>query len=903
MRGLANVCKRKELFNYYRNGPDVICLQETHICEQEQSRVELEWGGKAFWSAGGSNSRGVAILFKPSLMVTINETKCSNDGRSIIVQFELQNKQYVLVNVYAPNADSPQFFQQISEMLAKCDGHKIITGDFNTVLDVTKDRVCAKRVVSKNNDNASEVIRNMIDEFVLEDVWRVRNPDTKTFTWSRSKPFFTASRIDYFLTEVGMASWIKKVKIAVGYKSDHRSVSIQIEPFEKNRGKGVWKINNTILTNIQYIHKINEVIESAKTWTQNLNRRDAWESIKMVIAAETQEFCIKLAAEKTYTKTCLESAITKLEDQLNETSTAVDHELLSKSKNDLENLIQESTIGTIFRSKVKWYNEGEKCSKYFLNLEKARANSKGMSILIDENNVEIYNPREIIAQQVQFYEQLYTSDPRVKFEWDRPDLVPKISLQQAEAMEGEITRKEIQEAIKQMARNKTPGADGLSIEWYIVFWDKIGEIVLDAINEGYRHESLHNTASEGLITLIPKKNKDTRYVRNMRPITLLNVDYKLIEKVLANRIKVVLPDIIHSNQKGFMSNRHVGINIRKIFEIVQYAEENDYEGVVISVDFEKAFDRCEIESVIGAAKLFGIPDSYLRWLKTVYNGSRSRITNKGFLSNFFPVTRSVKQGGPNSAFLFILIAELFAISIRNNKKIVGFAVNDILDVLNQFADDTDLFLQGDKNSIRAAMQTIESFHQISGMKVNYDKTTIYRIGSLRDSKAELYTEHKVNWENDTINVLGVDVAHSQVLERNYTQLIQKVSNITKCWSRRNLSLCGKITIVNSLIGSLFVYKMTVLPTMPETIINKLNKIIENFLWNGRKPKIKLTTLQANYEQGGLKLVNLALKDKSLKAKWVQLISQDPYLRELGFKKLDPPASREPLPMQYQCFRH
>ena len=127
----------------------------------------------------------------------------------------------------------------------------------------------------------------------------------------------------------------------------------------------------------------------------------------------------------------------------------------------------------------------------------------------------------------------------------------KLSEEQKQSLEGKITRQELILALKAMKPGKAPGMDGLPREIYIVLFNRVGNILLDAINQGFEIGKLHDSALRGLITLIPKKGKDCRLVRNMRPITLLNTDYKLIEKVLANRMRVVLDSLIENDQKVF----------------------------------------------------------------------------------------------------------------------------------------------------------------------------------------------------------------------------------------------------------------------------------------------------------------------------------------------------------------
>ena len=118
-----------------------------------------------------------------------------------------------------------------------------------------------------------------------------------------------------------------------------------------------------------------------------------------------------------------------------------------------------------------------------------------------------------------------------------------------------ITLDELLKALKQMKKGKSPGDDGLSVEFYCSFWDSIGPVFLEMVNSSYSSKSMPESTTRGVLKLIPKSGKDSRYLKNLRPITLLNVDYKLIEKVLALRMDRTLDTIINRDQNGFMANR------------------------------------------------------------------------------------------------------------------------------------------------------------------------------------------------------------------------------------------------------------------------------------------------------------------------------------------------------------
>ena len=233
-------------------------------------------------------------------------------------------------------------------------------------------------------------------------------------------------------------------------------------------------------------------------------------------------------------------------------------------------------------------------------------------------------------------------------------------------------------------------------------------------------------------------------------------------------------------------------------------------------------------------------------------------------------------------------AEILAIKLRKDDRIEGLPINDILYLLGQFADDMDAYLRGTAQSIDAFFDCIEWYHHISGFTVNYDKTTVYRIGSLRDSNAIFYTQRHLTWTNGPVNILGVWIARSdESIQMNYNPLLEKAKTILSSWSKRSLSLYGKVNIINTLIASLFVYRMLVLPVIGKDMIKRLEDMITKFLWSNGTSKISLKILKCSKESGGLNLVDFYKKDLALKVSWINIIKEDIYLANLAYRIIAP----------------
>ena len=201
----------------------------------------------------------------------------------------------------------------------------------------------------------------------------------------------------------------------------------------------------------------------------------------------------------------------------------------------------------------------------------------------------------------------------------------------------------------------------------------------------------------------------------------------------------------------------------------------------------------------------------------------------------------------------------------------------------------DLYCKNTENNVREIFRTIDCFCKNTGLKVNYDKTSLYRIGKPSDNKAiaEDYCTHNVKMIDDQINVLGVWVTkdESDIWSLNYEDIIKKMNATLDSWKARKLSIIGKVIVINSLVASLYNYKMYVLPIMPERFIKRIHDAMLAFIWNERRPKVKFNILCASKEQGGLNLVNIKNKDLALKASWIPYLNDDPTLAEMCYESL------------------
>lgn len=438
-----------------------------------------------------------------------------------------------------------------------------------------------------------------------------------------------------------------------------------------------------------------------------------------------------------------------------------------------------------------------------------------------------------------------------------------------------------------MPNGKTCGCDGLNTEFYKMFWSRIGVILHAAIVRAIELEQLHLSARKGIITLIPKKNPDLMVLKNWRPVTMLNVDYKILSKALANRMKKHLPEIIDADQTGFMAGRNIATNIRKVIEVSDYVKKQKIAAVVLSIDFKSCFDIIHQQSIFEALKYFQFGEYFIQLSRLLFTKFELCIQNNGFFSEFFPQESGIHQGCNSAPYYYLLCGQLVHNLFTNNPKIKGITIHGVEKLLSQFADDTDLFFKYETITLNETLTTLSVVESNLGLKVNYDKTSVYRMGSIADTDAKVYTLKPLNWTNDPINILGVTVSNDMVVQvQNYEPIFNQIQAVFTPWKKRNLTLSGKVLLINSLIASLFVYKMQALPLIDQKYIDHFNVMVKNFLWEDKKPKIPLSVLNNSRETGGLRLIDLSKRDYSLKAQWVRLIIDIEFFAQCASVALD-----------------
>ena len=519
-RGLNKSIKRRSVFRWIHNQKvHFTFLQETHSSRLSAYVWSAEWGGKVFFSHGTANSKGVMILINPKLDCKVEKCISDNNGRFIILDVALDDSHIILVNIYAPNDLNQQakFFKLMQLHLQDFSEEIVSIGvDFNCSLS-DKDKKGGNPITKKAS--VIKEIEHLCSCNNLIDIWRHLNPQLESFTW-RNKSHKIQCRLDFFLISEKLADLVASCKIFHAPETDHSAISLylQAKVKQQNRGPGFWKFNNSLLRDEAYVNELRKNVKLYKAKYESIGDKGLkWDLIKMEIRGFTVKYTKVKAKRRKNDESILQNKINELQLKLesNPNNSQYLNDLYA-AKSSLQKIIHFKTKGAIFRSKVRWYDEGERNTRYFFNLENRCQSKKNIDKLKIDDNTFIYDQFAILDKQKQFYESIYQSrendnNNSQESVFFKAEHITPLSLDDQLLCDGPITDAECINAIKGFKKDKTPGTDGFSAEFYKFFLPELRAEMLSSFHFAFQTGSLSISQRRGVISLVPKKTRTNHY--------------------------------------------------------------------------------------------------------------------------------------------------------------------------------------------------------------------------------------------------------------------------------------------------------------------------------------------------------------------------------------------------------
>lgn len=804
---------------------DVVCMQEVS-CES------FEFPGyQAIYNINERN-RGTAILVRRG--IRISGVHKSDDSR--IISITLQNTVTV-VNIYAPSGSNNRglredfFNSSIPPHVLHHAPYLIIAGDFNSVIDARD---------STGSSNFSPNLKRLVQVKDLTDCWRMFNAGVD-YTFVRGQ---SMSRIDAIFVNRPVVNKLRYCRIQVNCFSDHKAVVMRLvlpvntEPSPR----APWKLNNVLLTP----ENIQELSIKWSYWKRSRQNYPSWVDWWVDFAKKKLVSFFKWKRNQKYQSyndtmgfyyTCLQRAY--VNHQVNDCTPEI-----NRIKAIM--LRKEAEFRGSFSINSHRHLTNEKISIFQLDDQRKRQSASRINIL---NNGEenISEQHEIDSYVYNHYRSLFSAEEvNIQDNFQPIRTVPQ-NLEANNNLMEPITEEEVHLAIKTAAANKSPGKDGLTREFFLRAWTiiktELVEILNEMMNGRVREEQL-----EGIIVLV-KKNVSDNTISSYRPISLLNVDYKILSRILKERLTKVTPCLLSNHQKCSNGSRNIFEATCLIRDEIGETRRMGQNGLVIACDLSNAFDRVSYDFLIQTLRRMGINEAFVNFLTITMRLSKSQVSVNGRLSEPFNIHRSVRQGDPLSMVLFVLYLQplldyLVAICNGNGEIVTGYA------------DDISIILK-DPSKVRRIINAFREFEVVSGAKLNLRKTIALKLGEHFDTPEEIVVK-------DQVKILGVIYKEDlqETMQQNWDSLWRSMNALLWINRSRKIDVRQRVWLLNTYICSKLWYMSSIFP-LPGSVGKRVKQQISTFIWHGVQHRVRYEQIIKNKRSGGLGLHCPIIKSKSL----------------------------------------
>jgi hypothetical protein len=525
------------------------------------------------------------------------------------------------------------------------------------------------------------------------------------------------------------------------------------------------------------------------------------------------------------------------------------------------------------QSKAKWLKHGDANTRYFHACVKRRGKRNAIKALRTEEGW-VEGVQLIKSETVRYFSNLFSSS-----EWSRPRLdgiaFPHLTAEQNSLLIAPFTMDEIERVVKESDGSKSPGPDGFNYAFIKEFWGLMKGEVRIMFDQFHGVECLPRGLLSYFLALIPKVNSPET-LGDFRPISLLGCLYKLIAKVLAARLALVVGSVVSSAQSAFIKNRQLVDGVLVLNEVVDYAKKTGKDCLILKVDFQKAYDSVDWGFLLYMLHRFGFSDKWIRWIKCcVCSGNMSVVVN-GSPTEEINIRKGLKQGDPLAPFLFLLVAEGLGAIMRQAVELNRFVPFKVgrgeLPISHlQYADDTVFIGKALVENLWVMKAALRGFELVSGLKVNFWKSCLVGVNVDPDflGMASRFLNCRIG--RIPFIYLGLPVGANPRSLATWQPMIDVLKNRLNSWGNKYVSFGGRIVLLNSVLSAIPIFYLSFLK-MPVKVWKEVVKIQRKFLWGGIRNGSKICWVKWEVvtkpkSEGGLGVRDLRRVNTSLLTKW------------------------------------
>ena len=558
----------------------------------------------------------------------------------------------------------------------------------------------------------------------------------------------------------------------------------------------------------------------------------------------------------------------------------VSTEELSAAWKDLSEALKAEEKFWKQKSIIIWLREGDMNSKFFRNLTKQRRARNRITRLIDNAGNMVEHEEGMVAIDTNYFRSLFETLTPTEIDEALGNISSTITNEINQQIIAPVTEWEVKLALFAMHPEKASGPDGMSALFYQKFWDIVKGDLTCMVNEFLFHDINVQGLNDTNICLIPKKDKPTDMAQ-FRPISLCNVSYKIISKVLCQRLKKVLPYQISETQSAFVAGRQIIENImiaQEMFHTLRTKPGGREKRMAIKTDMSKAYDRMEWIFIQRVMEKMGFSETWINWIMRSVSSVKYHVLMNGQPRGNIVPHRGLRQGDPLSPFIFILCTEALVSLLNhaeNQGKITGLRIARACPSVSHllFADDSLFFCKAKPRECDEVMKVVKVYGKASGQCINFEKSSLLFGKKVPvDIRQQIKEVLGIENEGGMGTYLGIpeDISGSKC--KLFAFLKEKLDHKINGWSGRWLTKGGKEILIKAIALALPTYVMSSF-LLPLEICDKLTSAIARFWWSSNPPNrgmhwAKWEKLCCPKEEGGIgfRLIhefNLALLAKQL----------------------------------------